>query len=275
MPISVATEDEFNSLTASVQAIASRVTATEADIVKLKDAQSPLPTPTPIPASTTAVYIPLFMGPGTAWNTVVSLKQKYLNQTIIVCFNPSNGNFTGRDTNMGNGLINLKNSGTKIQGYCYTGYGNRPMADVQKVINNYKQFYPEVSGIFLDEMSNSGGKEQYYKDITNFCHSNGFNYVMGNPGTSSTLSYVDTVDNVLVYESAGAPSLATVQQRTFNAQPNKSKYGIIPYGVPTLDPAYVKSVKPYLGTLYITNDSGSNPWDTIPSYLEQLIQALQ
>lgn len=254
-----------------------RVDDLEARIVKLESTPptpQPTPTPTPQPTGKTALYVPLFTYPtSSTWTTVSTLKMKYPTVQFIVTINPSSGVGTGADSNFVNGINKLKNSNTLVLGYVYTLYGDRPINDIKTEIDKYKQWY-NVGGIFLDEMDNQSGKEQYYKDITAYVKSVGMSYVMGNPGTSTTSAYAGTVDNVLIYESSGAPSLSTVQQRTNNGQPSPSKYGIIPYGVSVLDTNYVKSIKPYVGTLYITNDSGSNPWDSLPSYLDQLCAIL-
>src|SRR6185436_17878920 len=198
-----ATKAEFNSLAVSVQAIADRVTKLETPV-----------TPPP-PTGKTVLYAPMFMWAGAEWDKLTALKQKYPSQEIVACFNPSNGDFTGRDTTLGNGLAKWKAAGIKIIGYVYTKYGARPAADCKKAIDNYKTFYPEIThGIFFDEMKNTAGSEAYYTDLTNYVHTKIGPFTMGNPGTSTTTSYFPTVDCILIYESVGLPSVATVQQRT-------------------------------------------------------------
>jgi hypothetical protein len=258
-----ATKAEFNSLVASVQAIADRVTKLETPV-----------TPPP-PTGKTVLYAPMFMWAGAEWDKLTALKQKYPSQEIVACFNPSNGDFTGRDTTLGNGLAKWKAAGIKIIGYVYTKYGARPAADVKTAISHYKTYYPEVShGIFFDEMKNSAGSEAYYTDLTNYAHTNIGPFTMGNPGTSTITSYFPTVDCILIYESVGLPSVATVQQRTLG-QP-KEKCGIIPHTVPTFNAQFVKDVKQYVNYIYITNDGADgNPWNSLSSYTEQIIIALQ
>lgn len=272
---SVPTEAEFNSLATSVKTIADRVTVLEADVAKLKDAAIPSPTPTPTPTSRGILYAPMFMWVGPAWDALTALKQKYPTVEIVAAFNPSNGDFTSRDTNLGNGLAKWKAAGIKIIGYVYTKYGARPAADVKTAISHYKQFYPEVShGIFFDEMKNTAGSEAYYTDLTNYVHTNIGPFTMGNPGTSTITSYFPTVDCILIYESAGLPSISTVQQRT-QGQPS-SKCGIIPHTVTTgFTSQYVKDASQYAKYIYITNDgSDGNPWNSLSNYADQICAAL-
>ena len=278
MPASVPTQGEFDALglkvnlvESSTQDLNSRLIALTDRVKKLEDGASPLPTPT----GKTVLYAPMFMWVGPAWDALVALKQKYPNQEIVACFNPSNGDFSARDTNLGAGLAKWKAAGIKIIGYTYTKYGQRPAADVKTAINHYKTFYPEVShGIFFDEMKNTAGSEAYYSDLTNYAHTNIGPFTMGNPGTSTIASYFPTVDCILIYESAGLPSVATIQQRTLG-QP-KEKCGIIPHTVPTFNAQFVKDVKQYVNYIYITNDGADgNPWNSLSSYTEQIIIALQ
>jgi hypothetical protein len=260
---SVPTEAEFNSLAASVKVIADRVT-------KLEQAATPTPTPT----STSKLYAPMFMWVGSAWDALTALKQKYPTVDIVACFNPSNGDFSARDTNLGNGLAKWKAAGIKIIGYTYTKYGARPAADIKKAIDNYKTFYPEVThGIFFDEMKNTSSSEAYYSDLTAYVKSKGMSFTMGNPGTTQIASYFPTVDCVLIYESAGLPSISTVQQRTLG-QP-AAKCGIIPHTVSNFTSQFVKDVKPYVGYIYITNDGADgNPWDSLSTYADATCAAL-
>lgn len=231
------------------------------------------PTPGPRPSSGLRLYVPLFTYPtSSTWTTLANLKIKYPNVGFVVTINPSSGVGGSQDSNFVNGINKLKSAGCLVIGYVYTSYAARSITQVKAEVDKYKSWY-SVNGIFLDEMKNTSGSEQYYKDITSYVKSLGMTYVVGNPGTSTTPAYAASVDNVLIYESSGLPSISTVQSRTDFTHPER--YGIIPYGVPTLDPNYVKQVKPYVGLIYITNDSGSNPWDSLAQYLEQLIQAIQ
>jgi hypothetical protein len=86
---------------------------------------------------------------------------------------------------------------------------------------------------------------------------------------------VGTVDNIIIYEIAGMPSLSTIQINTMGKP--RSNFSFVSYDNPTLPPAFViYKYTPYVQYLYVTSDNGTdgNPWDTIPSYLENLVDAL-
>lgn len=58
----------------------------------------------------------------------------------------------------------LRAAGTVVLGYTYTKEGRRTQSAVKTAINNYYAWY-NVSGIFLDEGSNSCAKVSYYRNL--------------------------------------------------------------------------------------------------------------
>jgi hypothetical protein len=275
MPATVATSTELNDLTLKVNVLSDGLTKLGERVTKLETA-TPTPSPTPTPTTVLhGLYVPLFTYPtSSTWNTLINTKNAHPGLAMRVVINPGSGVGSSKDSNYVTGINNLKGSGIKVGGYVYTSYGSRDPNVIKAEIDNYKLWYG-VDGIFFDEMSNVIGKEQYYKDLTAYVKSKGMTFTIGNPGTSTLQSFVGSVDTILIYESAGYPSVSIVASRTFNGQPSNSNFGIIPYGCLSLDTNWITQVKPYCGWIYVTNDVLPNPWDSLPSYLEQLIMALQ
>ena len=121
-------------------------------------------------------------------------------------------------------------------------------------------------------MLNKPGAESYYKSITTFAKSNGFDFVIGNPGADSVPSYVGTVDVMLVYESAGFPSAE--RMAGWHASYDKRNFGIIPHAVPYMSRSFVSTARKYAGYIYLQNDTMPDPWDTVPPFLADLLSAL-
>ena len=190
---------------------------------------------------------------------------------MLVAINPSSGVGSSKDNNFVNGINNLKSAGIKVIGYVYTSYGQRSPTVMQDEINKYKSWYG-VDGIFFDEMSNSGGLEGYYSNINSYVHSTGMTFTMGNPGTDTSSSYVGTMDNIIIYERAGLPSVDSL--KGWHTNHDKKNFSIIPYGVSSLDTQFINNVRDYVGWIYITNDGLPNPWDSLPSYFNNLVSAL-
>jgi hypothetical protein len=86
-------------------------------------------------------------------------------------------------------------------------------------------------------------------------------------------SYVGTVDTILIYESSGLPTLTSLGG--WHAQYDKQNFGIIPYGIPSLDAAFVASARLDVGFVYLTDGTLPNPWDSLSPYFDGLLAALE
>src|SRR5256712_6589179 len=225
-------------------------------------------------ATPTGVVVPLYMGPSSiAWNTIIAIKNAHPSVPMAVIINPNNGPGSSIDSNYVTGINNMKAANVMVLGYVYTSYCARAQTTIESDIDNYHNWYG-VNGIHFDEMQNSPGCESYYTSLTNYVKSHGMTYTSGNPGTSTAQSYVGTVDNLHIYESAGIPSTSTLASATFYPSYSKSTFSSVAFGVSALDDAAVIADSNYVGYMYVTNDNLSNPYDTIPSYLSNLVADL-
>jgi hypothetical protein len=159
-----------------------------------------------------------------------------------------------------------------VLGYVSTAYTKRAEAAVRADIDSYRLWYPQTTGIFFDEQTNSAGGEDYYRRVDAYARSKGFTFTVGNPGSDSASSYVGTVDLILIYENAGLPGASTMAG--WHSGYDRHNFGIIPYGVPTLDPAFIAEAKANVGYVYITSDNLPNPWDSVPPYFSELMAQL-
>ena len=231
----------------------------------------------------TGVIVPLYIYPqlwisDNAWKRLANIAKRHPNSKIIAIINPENGPGTLRNTDYAYGIKMLKDVGITVVGYTYTEYGQRPTSEIQTDINRYQSFYSiegGVMGILFDEMSNQPGKESYYKNLSNYAKSKAATLTIGNPGTSTTESYVSTMDTMTIYEGQGLPSISLLNDRTtFAGTYDKRNFNYVSYGIPSLDIAATKMTTFFVGWLYVTDDDLQNPWDSLPSYLEQLISTL-
>jgi hypothetical protein len=228
------------------------------------------------------VIVPLYTYPqmwisGNAWEQLANIAKGHPDSKIVAIINPNSGPGTLRNTDYATGIKMLKDAGITVVGYTYTQYGQRPISEIHIDIDKYQSFYSDedgVTGILFDEMSNHPGKESYYKSLSNYAKSKGAILTIGNPGTSTTESYIGTVDTITIYEGKGLPSIDLLNDRTFAGKYDKRNFNYVAYGVLSLDMAATKSTASYVGWSYVTNNNLPNPWDTLPSYLEQLISTL-
>jgi hypothetical protein len=81
---------------------------------------------------------------------------------------------------------------------------------------------------------------------------------------------VAALDVMLSYESAGTPTLQSLAKYA----EHRRQFGIIPYAT-SFDAAFVRQAAKSVGYVYLTSDDLPNPWDTLPSYFDELLGALE
>jgi hypothetical protein len=218
--------------------------------------------------------VPLYTYPTDAsWTAVANAKAAHPRVRVVAVVNPNNGPNTARNNDYATGIDKLKAAGVEVLGYVATGYGSRSAAAVQMDMDNWRSFYPGVTGIFFDEQSNQASLVSHYQQLSSYAHGKGFTFTVGNPGTDTSESYMGSgLDMMLIYESSGLPSATTLGG--WHAKYAKSSFGVIPYGA-TLDTTFVQMARQYVGFIYINNDVLPNPWDSVPPYFEQLLAALE
>ena len=117
--------------------------------------------------------------------------------------------------------------------------------------------------------SNRAGDEAFYSAVSAHAKSLGFMLTVGNPGTGVPNRYLGSVDVMLAYESAGTPTLASLQKYATH----RDSFGIIPYQA-AFDADFVRAAAQSVRYVYLTDDDLPNPWDSLPRYFEDLLGAL-
>jgi len=237
-------------------------------------------------ASFTAWYqvggsiIPLYSWPtdasgelAQAWSAVAHAHQRWPAVAVIPIVNNQNGPGPGLDPSWSMGIDALSRAGCKVAGYVYTQYGQRPLASVQDDIARWKSWYPQVTALFLDQMSNGGGHEGYYSAVTAYARSQGFDFVIGNPGASTLPDYVATVDTLIIHESTTVPDAFAPWQASYS--PNR--FGTLSYGVAALPEMQLTRNRAAVAYQFVTDDGAppdANPWDEPSAHLEVLLSLL-
>ena len=212
--------------------------------------------------STPSLLIPLYSYPNCQWNALMSLKDTY-PVNILVIVNPSNGPGNQSDATYQQYIRDLEDSGIIVLGYVWTNYSSRPLNEVETDINNWISWY-NVSGIFFDEVSTTQASESYYSTLVEYLKNKSTSYLaVGNPGTynSSTVSdYLSIFDVLVIYDNPGYPT-------SWPANLNSSKLGALVYGVSKFNKAEFSSLTSKAQYVYVTNDDDNNPWDTLAYYI--------
>jgi Spherulation-specific family 4 len=224
--------------------------------------------------SAAGTIVPLYTDPSDAsWSALATAATMHPTVQVIAIANPDSGPGAQKQAGYTNGIAKLKAAHVLVIGYVATGYAMKPAAQVRADIDTWASFYPGVGGIFFDEMSSTAGDEAFYSALKAYAGAHGFPVTVGNPGTDTLASFVGTVDTLLIYESDGVPPVASLGG--WHDQFPRSNFGVIPYAVPSLDTAFVMAARQHVGFVYLTDDDLPNPWDSLASYFDPLLAALE
>lgn len=201
----------------------------------------------------------------TYWET---LTQAAPDVAITAILNPDSGPGAAFDSDYAAVAHAFQAAGGRLIGYVYTGYGARSETVVKAEIDRYYAQYG-VDGIFLDEVSNLVQHLGYYQSLHAYIKG-GFarNHIVANPGTQTPESYLATADVLVTFESPAA-EYAGYEADDWTAAQDAARFAHLVYDVADADAmrAVIETAIAHnVGHLYVTDDRGDNPWDTLPSY---------
>lgn len=246
-----------------------------------------------------ANYVPLYSWNCAGYDQVVVQKQKYPHIPIIAAINPASGPGTSKSATIANAVNAMQNAGIVVLGYVGTNYGSEltkrqypvgnpwpsdtpnTLADVEGRCLSYQQWY-SVDGYMFDDFSNTQTitlPDSTTKDVYNtfyvplFTYARGLpgiRYIKGNMGTKPLyMPLADLCDNVCVYEGSANPSLATIQNNTYNGR-LRNKASVVVNTITTLDQTAMVTCNPY-AKYYYSSNAGYN---AVPTYYDALMTTL-
>lgn len=219
--------------------------------------------------------VPAFFSPTSlSWDKIISSKLSFPNVPIAVIINAPVGAGATVDTNYSGQITRLKNAGIITLGYVWSNFGNSPLADIENLIDSWKTLYPSIDGIYFDAMSNQTSAQSYYAGLDTYAKTTkGFTSTMGNAAAKVPTTFFggNTLDTIIVYQGAGLPLVSNYQDYTTITN---NEIGLIPFGISALDLSWLQQMAGIAWWIYVTNDSGSAPFDTLPSYFNSMISAM-
>lgn len=230
-------------------------------------------------AAALEIVVPAYFYPsaGSPWGPMTAAADK---APITAIMNPGNGPGNGVDQNYVKVVNAFRAAGGRVIGYVYSSYGTRPLAQVTADIDRYRNWYG-IDGIFVDEMGNTGPAQRldYYKSIYDYVKGVDPAWeVMGNPGTQTIEQYATwpTADRLMVFENVGS-AYPTHAPSAWNANYPSEKFVNLIHteDSPAKIAEYLElAVSRNVGSIYITDDVMANPWDTLPTYWQQHVDAV-
>ena len=221
-----------------------------------------VPGPPAVAASCSTVTVPAYFYPGTLWDNSVQ-PPATVKRTLIL--NPNSGPGTQQDPYYVDAVSKARAAGATVVGYVHTSYGRRALDHVRADVASYRQFYG-VNDVFFDEVSSAEEQLSYYETLsTEVRGAKGM--VLLNPGMHPHEGYMPLADQVITFEGT-YDTYRRAQMPAWTAKYPASKFTHLVYSTHrrNLGNALSLADRRRAGNVYVTNDSGDNPWDTLPSY---------
>ena len=198
---------------------------------------------------------------------------------IIAIANPASGPGKKADPAYTPVLERARKAGLQVIGYVSTSYTKRPRAEILADIGRWVEFYPKISGFFFDEQTSDPahvgdyvayreGARKLLKDAR----------IVTNPGVACDEGYLTkkAADIICIFEHHSGFDDFHAPAWT-KKHPAHSFY-ILPYATrdePAMRQRLQKTVAEGIGWVYITDDTGNNPWDRLPTYWEAEVEAVR
>jgi Spherulation-specific family 4 len=211
------------------------------------------------------------------WNQLIEAAARV---PIVAIMNPASGPGTELDPLYRAVLERARSSGVRVIAYVASGYGARPMAEVCADLLRYQSFYP-LDGFFIDEMATDAqaASLEYYGAVYACAKSLDARYrVIGNPGVAAHESFLShpAADALVVFEKDANAYQAIVAQRWVSKRAS-AQIGHLVYQVGNLRAARRMldiAAQHNAGLVYFTDDTLDNPWDSLPSYWDGLVDEI-
>lgn len=219
---------------------------------------------------------------------------------VTAIMNPASGSGTSANTDYQSAVSDLQNAGGLVIGYIHSSWGARSFSQLQTEIQNYINWY-DVDGFFVDEMPTTYFMGQltqteqddiydYYADLYDYIDQyNGHDYVIGNAGNLTEEDFFDnpTADVLVTFENDYSvqamtnppPSgSSTYTPAGWTSGYDATEFAMIQHNVPNasaMEDVVDAALGKNFGLLYITDDSGANPFDRLPTYWDDFVDKIE
>ena len=257
------------------------------------------------PQNKTGIYIPYYKYPD--WNSgsdflntfenLMNILDRNTDVPVLAIINPGSGPGNSYDANYGRFIKRLNNHNITIIGYLATTQANKTVAAVNEELLRWFNFYPEIKGIFFDEVpeftnSNKVQHIAYYNQLYRMVKSESrrvlkrFLTVTINTGVTNEILYPLSIyehsgditnvcfDQILDHENSIYPNIYSIENDNDLASIRHFNRGAriaIVHSQNTYNETMVKKMMKYWSWLFITKDVMNNPFDDISlAYIEEM-----
>lgn len=210
------------------------------------------------------IVVPAYVDPSDSsyWQAVVTSAPAVRD----VILNPANGPGKNAHAIYRPLIARLRMTGIKVLGYVRTDKGGRSASAVDADVVRWKRFYG-VRDVFFDEASTSAADLGRYRAYVATVHRAGGIAVL-NPGTVPARGYFSFADAIVTFEDTASRYLqASMDSSRRASEPHDKVWQIVlDVSRSRLSSVLARAAKNRIAQVYVTDDAGPNPYDTLPSY---------
>jgi len=226
------------------------------------------------------LLVPAYIYPGgdglKDWQRLIAAADRV---PIIAIVNRDSGPGKQVDRNLRAVLERARRSKLTLIGYVPLKYARRPVAEVKADVDGWLSLYPGViSGIFFDEQPSRPEGVPYFAECCAYARSRIKNArIVSNAGTICAPEYLSI---------AGEPTICLFENKTgidayrppqWRTRFPPRQMAVVLHDVRTVDDmtrALREMWRKRAGYGYVTDDSGADPWDRLPSYWDDEVAAV-
>jgi hypothetical protein len=214
------------------------------------------------PRTSPKLAVVSYFYPGATWDA--------MGAPAVAIINPYNGPGASPSSAYTAQIAKTRALGTKVVCYVYTKYGTRPLADVKADITKAKSYYPDLDGMFVDEVSNDPAQLAYYTAVDDHVTATfgARALTILNPGTRSPDATFAHADIVMSFE--GTP--ASYRARPAVVEPEGKAWHCVHSCTEAELPEMIRlATERGAAYLYVCGDH----YSALPTFYSQLVGALR
>ena len=176
-------------------------------------------------------------------------------------------------------LKRAEKTGIVLIGYIHSSYTKRSIQDLKADVDTWIRFYPGIQGIFVDEQSARREHVTYYGELRRYVREvRGLKLMVSNPGLVCSREFFSrhASDVICIYENHEA--FGKIPLPDWAATHPSVDVLLLPHnvGLPEQMAEWIAlAVEKKFRYIYVTDDTGNNPWDRLPVYWDKEVDAVQ
>jgi hypothetical protein len=162
--------------------------------------------------------------------------------------------------------------GSKLEliGYVTLGYAKRSAAEVKADVDRWMEFYPGITGFFFDEQPSGPEHAAFARDC--FAHARSRlpgARIVSNPGVPCDAAYAEGEHPLILCLFEHESGFAKFRIPEWARQRSPELFATLHYhanSAEAMQALVAESLARNAAYVYVTDASGANPWDRLPSY---------